>query len=262
MDYLKNSDNFESLFDFNKEKDNSYEKYEKYLNIYYSIPSKKDIYGREYIDGKMILYDKKDPKKKITIDSPKSVNLFYLNDHLKLQTDIILETISTIIEKPNNITKNDYEKFEELKEKYSLYSTKLQEIDTIHKEHYETIHDLIINKIKATISMGQLYIERESIFKEIKNPIPKESKKEIIVLFKNENNKIPSDNSINRLSKKLNIPSDETHKWLNWILKCYEYLQTRKTLYELRNNINNLNDIFEFKNEYFMIKKPTIEFIK
>ena len=96
MDYLKNSDNFESLFDFNKEKDNSYEKYEKYLNIYYSIPSKKDIYGREFIDGKMILYDKKDQKKKITIDAPKSVNLFYLNDHLKLQTDIILETISLL----------------------------------------------------------------------------------------------------------------------------------------------------------------------
>ncbi len=63
MDFLKDSDTIENLYDFNKYTDN-YKEYEKYLSYYYQIPSKKDTYGREFIDGKIILYDLKIPKKK------------------------------------------------------------------------------------------------------------------------------------------------------------------------------------------------------
>ena len=261
MNYLKNSNNFKSLFDFDKDEE-SYKEYEYYLDIYYSIPSKKDKYGREFIDGKMILYELKNPNKKIIINASKSVNLFYLNERLKLQSDIILETISTIIEKPSNLNQEDYDTFEKLKQKYSIYSQKIQEIDDIHKEYYEKMQDLTIKKINATLNMGKYYILRNSIFSKIEKPILKDSKRILIEFFHDQNNTIPSDTLVNKISKKLQIPSEETFQWFEWVEQCYKYLIAKKELYSLTDEMKKMSDTFNFKNEYFMIQKPTIEIIK
>ena len=78
MEYLTNSSNMSSLFEFNKESNKEYESYEKYLKFYYQIPSKKDPYNRSMVDGKYILSDLKNPSKKIIIDPAKYVNLFEL----------------------------------------------------------------------------------------------------------------------------------------------------------------------------------------
>ena len=134
MDFLKDSDTIENLYDFNKNTDN-YKEYEKYLSYYYQIPSKKDTYGREFIDGKIILYDLKIPKKKIMITPSKSVQLFYLLKNLELQKNIILQKISLIIEKPDNLTSEDKKEFDDLKKNYGIYIKKIKQIDNFDEIH-------------------------------------------------------------------------------------------------------------------------------
>ena len=131
MEYLTNSDNMSSLYEFNKESNKEYESYEKYLKFFYQIPTKKDTFNREMIDGKYILSDIKNPSKKIIINPAKYINLFELFKNLKLYNEIILEKISLLIEKPSNIDDNDRKYFDELKKKYGLYSKKMSSLQTI-----------------------------------------------------------------------------------------------------------------------------------
>ncbi len=258
MEYLTNSSNIQVLFNTNRG-EKEFETYEKYLTYYYQLPSKKDPYTREMDNGKYILTDIKNPKKKITIEPAKYINLFDLLKNLKLYNQIILEKVSLLIEKPSNIDDDDRKYFEELKKNYSLYSKKLQEIDVINQNHLEIIEKLTIKKIDNSLLIAKFYNERNLIFKEINEPIEKESKKEIIELFHKNNNKIPDQKIIDKTAKMLDIPSDDVEKWLNWIEKCYQYLQAKKILYDSINEINEIKSEFIYKCENFIIKKPIIE---
>ena len=139
----------------------------------------KDPYTREMDNGKYILADIKNPKKRIIIDPAKYTNLFDLYKNLKLYNEIILEKVSLLVEKPSNIDDDDRTYFDELKKNYSLYSKKLQEIDVINKDHLEIIEKLTIKKIDNSLLIAKFYNERNLIFKEITEPIDKESKKKL-----------------------------------------------------------------------------------
>ena len=258
MEYLTNSSNIQSLFNYNRET-KEYETYEKYLNYYYQIPSQKDQFERSMENGKIILSDIKNPSKKVIIEPARYANLFDLLKKLKIYNDIILEKVSLLIEKPSNIDEDDRKYFDELKKNYSLYSKKLQEIDIINKDHLEIIENLTIKKIDNSLLIAKFYNERNLIFKEINDPIEKESKQEIIKLFNQNGNKIPEQKTIDKTAKMLDIPSNEVEKWLNWTEKCYQYLQAKKILYDSINEINKVKTEFIYKCENFIIKKPVIE---
>ena len=258
MEYLKNSNTIENLFDFNKNS-NLYEEYEKYLDYYYKLPSSTDKYGREYIDGKFILYELKDPKKKIIIQPSKTINLFYLQKKLNLQKNIILEEISYIIEKPENLTNNDRKTFDDLKIKYALYSKKIQEIDEINKTQHKKNEEILFKKIENAQRMAKYYIERQALFKKIESPISKSSKNKFIQTFHTHKNKIPDQTFINNISKQENVPSNQTEIWFEWIEKCYHYLLARKDLYKSIEELNETLKEFDEKASDFMIQKPIIE---
>ena len=258
MEYLTNINDIQNLYNSNRN-NKEYETYEKYLSIYFEKPSSKDIYTRSYEDGKFILTEIKNPKKKISIESAKYTNLFDLYKNLKLYNDIILDKISLLIEKPTNINDNDREKFKELKENYVLYNKKVQEIDELNKNHLEKLEKLIIDKIDESLLMAKYYNERNLIFKEIKNEIPKTSKDEIIKLFHNHKNKIPEQSIINKTAKILEIPSNDIENWLKWVEKCYQYLMIKKSIYQKISEIEEINKNFKYRFENFIIKKPIIE---
>lgn len=258
MEYLTNSSNIQNLLDYNRN-DKEYEDYEKYLNYYYQLPSKKDQYDRKYENQKYILEDKKNPKKKIIIDPARYVNLFELFKNLKKYNEIILEKVSLLVEKPGNIDDNDRKYFDELKKNYSLYNKKITEIDSINKDHLDNIENLTIQKIDNSLIMAKYFNERNLIFKRIINPIKKESKIELTLLFNKNGNKLPEQNIINKTAKMLDIPSDDVENWLLWIEKCYQYLQSKKKYYETSNKINLIKQEFLDKCENFIIKKPIIE---
>lgn len=259
MEYLTNSSNMSSLFEFNKESNKEYESYEKYLKFYYQIPSKKDPYNRSMVDGKYILSDLKNPSKKIIIDPAKYLNLFELFKNLKLYNEIILEKISILIEKPSNIDDDDRKSFDELKKKYGLFSKKIQEIDEINKNHFEEMEKLTIKKLDYSLLMAKYYNERNMSFKEITEKIPIESKTEIIQYFSQNKHSIPEQKMIDKIAKKLDIPSNDVEKWFKWIEKCYLYLKSKNELYKIMKEQNEKNTEFIYKCENFIIKKPIIE---
>lgn len=258
MNFLKDSDTIENLYDFNKNSD-IYKEYEKYLSYYYQLPSKKDTYGREFIDGKIILFELKKPNKKIIITPSKSVQLFYLVKNLELQKNIILQKISLIIEKPENLTPEDKKEFDELKKNYGLFIKKIKEIDDFDEKHEKKKEEFIYKLIDFSQKMAKYYIERQTLFKKIVEPITKLNKNEIIKGFKEQGSKIPDQVYINKLSKQLNIPSDETEKWFYWVEKCFQYLESSKEYQKILKEYNMYEKEYALKTNYFMIQKPEIE---
>ena len=257
MEYLTNINNIQNLYKVNRDK--NFENYEKYLSYYYQKPNKKDSYIRNHENNKYILQEAKNPKKRIIIEPAVYVNLFDLNKNLKLFNEIILDKVSLLIEKPQNIDANDREYFDELINNYKIYNKKIQEIDELNKEHFQKLEILIEEKIKNTIFMAKYYNERNLLFKEINSSIEKKSKDEIIKIFNKNKNKIPDQSEINKTAKLLDIPSNEIEKWFLWVEKCFQYLTARKIVYETIFNINKMNKDFEYKCENFIIKKPSIE---
>jgi len=258
MEYLTNSNSIDELFDYNKESNKEYESYEKYLQYYYQLPSKKDPYDRDMKDGKYILSDVKNPDKKITIEPSKYIDLNVLFNKLKTYNKIILEKISILIEKPSNFDEEDRKYFNELKKNYGVYSKKIQEIDAINQNHFEYMEQLTIKKIDNSLLMAKYYNERNSSFKEINEPILKESKAEIIKSFNKNGRKIPTQESIDKLGKKLHISSNEMEKWFYWTDKCFHYLQAKYDLYRNMQEQNIKDKEFNHKCKIFIIKKPII----
>ena len=257
MEYLTNINNIQDLYKVNRNK--NFENYEKYLSYYYQKPNNKDSYIRNRENKKYILQEVKNPKKKIIIEPAVYVNLFDLYKNLKLYNEIILDKVSLLIEKPQNIDANDREYFDELINNYKIYNKKIQEIDELNKEHFKEIEKLIEYKIENTILMAKYYNERNLVFKKINSTIEKSSKDKIIKKFNENKNKIPDQSEINKTAKLLDIPSNEVQTWFEWIEKCFQYLTARKIVYETITNINKITKEFEYKCENFIIKKPTLE---
>ena len=257
MDILNKNQNLETLFDYNRE-NKSYQDYLEYLNLYYKNPTKNDKYDKLYENGHFFLIDKKNPKKKIEITPSKFTDLKKLYNDLKINNKIILEKISAIIEKTENYNDEDRNIFNDLKNKYSLYNKKIIEIDVINENYYKSMESLNLEQINLSNNLAEYYNKRNNIFKNITQSIPKKIKNKLIILFKKNNNKIPSDNEINTIAKNNTIPSKVIDEWFLWIEQCYYYLITKTKLYEIIKEINGKEKEFENKNKYMLLKLPEI----
>ena len=257
MDILNKNQNLETLFDYNRE-NKSYQDYLEYLNLYYKNPTKNDKYDKLFENGHFFLIDKKNPKKKIEITPSKFTNLKKLYNDLKINNKIILEKISAIIEKTENYNDEDRNIFNDLKNKYSLYNKKIIEIDVINENYYKSMESLNLEQINLSNNLAEYYNKRNNIFKNITQSIPKKIKNKLIILFKKNNNKIPSDNEINIIAKNNTIPSKVIDEWFLWIEQCYYYLITKTKLYEIIKEINGKEKEFENKNKYMLLKLPEI----
>jgi hypothetical protein len=257
MDILNKNQNLETLFDYNRE-NKSYQDYLEYLNLYYKNPTKNDKYDKLFENGHFFLIDKKNPKKKIEITPSKFTNLKKLYNDLKINNKIILEKISAIIEKTENYNDEDRNIFNNLKNQYSLYNKKIIEIDVINENYYKSMESLNLEQINLSNNLAEYYNKRNNIFKNITQSIPKKIKNKLIILFKKNNNKIPSDNEINTIAKNNTIPSKIIEEWFLWIEQCYYYLITKNKLYEIIKEINLKEKEFENKNKYMILKLPEI----
>ena len=257
MDILNKNQNLETLFDYNRE-NKSYQDYLEYLNLYYKNPTKNDKYDKLFENGNFFLIDKKNPKKKIEITPSKFTDLKKLYNDLKINNKIILEKISAIIEKTENYNDEDRNIFNDLKNKYSLYNKKIIEIDVINENYYKSMESLNLEQINLSNNLAEYYNKRNNIFNNITQSIPKNIKNKLIILFKKNNNKIPSDNEINTIAKNNTIPSKVIDEWFLWIEQCYYYLITKNKLYEIIKEINGKEKEFENKNKYMLLKLPEI----
>ena len=120
------------------------------------------------------------------------------------------------------------------------------------------MESLNIEQINLSNNLAEYYNKRNNIFNNITQSIPKNIKNKLIILFKKNNHKIPSDNEINTLAKNNTIPSKVLDEWFLWIEQCYYYLITKNKLYEIIKEINGKEKEFENKNKYMLLKLPEI----
>ena len=236
-----------------------YQKYIKYLNTFFIPEHKKEKYIKSYHEGKYILTDKNNPKKIIKISPAefKDIDKFYIE--LKETSELLLYKISLLIESKKNITENDKKDFQNLKNKYLIYSDKIKDIDDINKEFYNELDLLLNEKIDKTTELAKFYQKRIDIYNTITVSINNTLKNKLINNFKNNNKKIPVDTEINKIAKDNNIPSNEVEKWFRWIEATYFYLLCKKIIFNISDKIIEKEKHFEMNKKNMIIKKPIVE---
>jgi hypothetical protein len=236
-----------------------YKKYLKNLVLYFSKEHKKDKYLKDYIDGKYILIDKNNPKKKIEITPSQFINIHSMYINLKEETELILFKINNLIETKNNITEENRKDFDNLKQKYINYKEKLNEIDDINKEYYTEMEILLRKKIDKSNELIKYYQNRNKSYSDITVLIKEDLKNKLIKYFKENKKRIPSLTIINKIAKDNTIPSNEIEKWFIWIENVYYYILIQKELNNMESDIIDKEENFDINTKYMIIKKPNIE---
>lgn len=260
MNILENSLNIEAIHKYQLDIENSkdYNDYLKYLNLYYGKSTKKEKYNKYYLNGKYVLEDKSSTSKKIFIEPTNFVNMKVLYFDLKNNIDMVLNKISILIEKKTNITEDNRNEFENLKKKYGIYIKHIKSIDEINKIHYDELNELLLEKINKSNDLAKFYQKREEVFSEINVMIKVNLKSQLIKLFKDNKNIIPSISNINKIAKNNDVPSIEIEKWFKWIETIYMYMNVKNNLIKLNDSINTKEELYEISSKSMIIKKPNI----
>jgi hypothetical protein len=235
-----------------------YQEYIKYLNIFFSKDNKKDEkFNKEFLDGNYILIDTKNSKKIITITPSKFINIQKMHIELKEYSNEILYKITNLIETKNNITEENRNEFEYLKNKYILFRKNINDIDVINENYYNEIENLYKDKIEKSYELAKYYQMRKDNYKKIE--INEVIKKDLIKKFNNNNKKIPDNSTINKIAKEKKIPSSDIEFLFKWIESSYFYMSIKRELNDIDNNIKDKEIDFNKNTKYMIIKKPIIE---
>lgn len=261
MDFIEDNINIKKMYNIQLTEldSNEYEKYVKYLTLFYGKDSKKDKYIKKYLNGKYVLIEKNNPKKKIEIEPAVYINLHILYIKLKEYSDLILFKINSLIETKNNITEENRKEFEDLKTKYIECKKKIDDIDFINKDYYNEIEKLLNKKIEVSNEMIKYHQKRNEEYSKIEVFITESLKNKLIKYFKENKKKIPSLVIINKIAKENKIPSNEIEKWFNWIESVYYYMLKQNEVINLEKEIENKENNYEINTKYMIIKKPIIE---
>lgn len=236
-----------------------YQQYLKYLTIFFGKEHKKDKYERMIMDGKYLLVDKGNPKKKIEITPSEFIDIQLLYIELKRYGDEILYEINNLIESKSNITEDNRKNFDRLKTQYILCKEKISEIDLINKEYYDEMEKLLNKKIENTNLLIKFHKMRNEIYDNIKVSIKEELKSKMIKYFKENKKKIPGLPIINKLGKENGISSDEIEKWFQWIEIVYKYIGIHLEMEDIEEKIKKNEDEYNLNTKYMIIKKPEIK---
>lgn len=236
-----------------------YQKYLKYLTIYFSKEHKKDKYERMVMDGKYLLVEKSNPNKKIELTPSKFLDIQVLYIELKKYNNEILYKINNLIESKSNITEDNRKEFEKLKKQFILCKEKIGEIDLINNEYYDDIEKLLNDKIDKTDLLIKFYKIRNEIYNNIKIHIKEELKSKMIKYFKENKKKIPGLPIINKLGKENNVPSIEIEKWFQWIESVYKYIELQIDMDKIEEKMNKNEEEYNLNTRYMIIKKPMIK---
>ena len=178
---------------------------------------------------------------------------------LKNQIDVILLKFFSFIESKDNFTNENREQFDILKNKYSAYKEKLEEINLINVDFYKEIDLLNIQKLEKTNDLIIRYKKKLEVYSQIKTMIPEQLKTEMIQMFA-KNKMSPPDNAhIRNLAKTNNIPENDIELWFSWIEENYYYLLLKQEISKINNQINMKELNHDLNTKYFIIKKPVIK---
>jgi len=261
MNLIDDNINIKNMYKYQiKEKESDeYEKYIKYLTIFFQKEIKKEKYTKEYLNGKYVLIDKNNPQKKIIITPSQFINIHQLYLELKKYSELILFKISNIIESKNNITDENRNEFDFLKKKYLSFKEQINDIDLINIEFYNEMEKLLNKQVEKSNELAKYYQRRTLNYDSIEVMIQEQLKTKLIKIFKDKKKKIPGISEINKIAKENSIPSKEIEKWFSWIESVYFYRLIKNELLEIGETIKNKEYNFENNTNYMIIKKPIIK---
>lgn len=261
MNLINTDVNIQEMYKYQLEKldKEDYQEYLKYLEIFFMKEHKKDKYSKKIVEGKYILVDKQNPSKEIIISPSKFINMHKLYIELKEYSDTLLFKISSLIESKTNITEENRKDFDNLKKKYISCQEKIKDINNINSVFYDELVELLSKKIEKSNELSKFYMKRTMEYSKIEHMIPEKIKSKLILIFKENNKKIPSLTEINKIAKDNEIPSIEIEKWFAWIETVYLYKLIRSELNALNKLIIDKENIYDINTKYMIIKKPILE---
>ena len=265
--------NFNEYYEYqiNNEKTKLQEEYKKYLKYCFqknpkrSSKSKKvtTIYESYYDENskKYNLIDKSNPKKKILITTAAHINLNEYYNKLKLYSKYIIKYILDIVNSENNITKEEREQFETIKTKYIIIEKNMNDIHILKNKLDTELVELKNKLLTAKNDLLLKYNQKKEKYSNIKVMIKEKVKTELIMAFKDNNNKIPSTSVINSISKKYNIAISDLNDWYEWINECYFYIMLNNDVTKIDETINKKTIEYENVFNNFMVKKENVEIV-
>lgn len=261
MNLIDDNINIQNMYKYqiNEKESDEYEKYIKYLTIFFQTEIKKEKYTKEYLDGKYLLIDKNNPNKKIIITPSQFINIHRLYLELKKYSELILFKISNIVESKNNITDENRDEFEYLKKKYLSFKQQIEDINLINSNFYNEMEELLNKQIEKSNELAKYYQKRSLDYESIEVMISEPLKNKLIKIFKDKNKKIPGISEINKIAKENSIPSKEIEKWFSWIESVYFYRLVKNELLEITKIIESKEQNFKNNTNYMIIKKPVIK---
>ncbi len=237
------------------------EKYKEYLDYLRKFfqKDKHQKYDRKYTeDDNYILINRKNEKREIIIEPSRIINLYEYQKEIIENLNEILYQISYLVENFENITDEERQNFDILKNNYIVYRKHLDEIKNIETNFSSKLGKLFDEKIKQLLLLTEQLQNRENIFNLIKAKISIKQKKILMRECKEGLTSLNQD-KITVLAKDFQIDNSDVENWIKWIYATKDYILIQKKLDSIQNEIISKTNNYDLNMRQFIYHPPSIE---
>ena len=245
---------------FTKEMD----EYKIYVKMFYNDRAKCPK------DSKTLLEKKQDDKLielwcknwKVSIIKPVVVNLFLLLDTFSKEynknSELFIYKLRKNMESPTYKPEDDNEVKEMLINLKKLEEN-INDIKSIFEKEKLIIDEIIKKKTEIIKNLAEIKIKKEQKFRECTD-----ISKDIFIKLKEiaKNEKEITEQRFIQISKNISLSLKDTKNWIQYFKFIVDYIKENAILFELTNNIKELNLNFENINAHFIIEPPKINLNK
>jgi hypothetical protein len=245
---------------FTKEMD----EYKNYVKMFYNDRAKCPK------DSKTLLEKKQDDKIielwcknwKVSIIKPIVVNLFLLLDTFSKEynknSELFIYKLRKNMESPTYKPEDDNEVKEMLINLKKLEEN-INDIKSIFEKEKLIIDEIIKKKTEIIKNLAEIKIKKEQKFRECTD-----ISKDIFIKLKEiaKNEKEITEQRFIQISKNISLSLKDTKNWIQYFKFIVDYIKENAILFELTNNIKELNLNFENINAHFIIEPPKINLNK
>ncbi len=236
----------------------NYKEYLDYLRKFFQ-KDKHQKYNRKYSENDdYILINRKNEKREIIIHPTKVLNLYLYQKEIIENLSEILYQISYLVENFENITDEERENFDILKNNYIIYKKHLDEIKNIENNYNSKLSKLFDEKIKNLLLLTQQLQVRQNVFKDIRARISIKQKKTLMRKC-NEGLTSMNQDQITLLAKDFQISNEDIENWIKWIYATKDYIQIQKKLSNIENDIISISENHNLNMRQFIYRAPSIE---
>lgn len=245
---------------FTKEMD----EYKNYVKMFYNDRAKCPK------DSKTLLEKKQDDKIielwcknwKVSIIKPIVVNLFILLDTFSKEynknSELFIYKLRKNMESPTYKPEDDNEVKEMLINLKKLEEN-INDIKSIFEKEKLIIDEIVKKKTEIIKNLAEIKIKKEQKFRECTD-----ISKDIFIKLKEiaKNEKEITEQRFIQISKNISLSLKDTKNWIQYFKFIVDYIKENAILFELNNNIKELNINFENINAHFIIEPPKINLNK